>query len=94
MYHPQLALYSSHPKRNDLSIIAPTTPHSAHPDHYHYHFHDRDTKRPPSVHLIPTPLNRTKKSNAFDRRKIPSPAIFICCIFRQVIFPKPYCQGI
>lgn len=34
------------------------------------------------------PYKEQKNPNAFDRRKIPSPAIFICCIFRQVFSPN------
>lgn len=40
-------------------------------------------------HLPIRPFRREKGNNAFDRREIPSPAIFICCIFRQFSSPSP-----
>lgn len=69
--------------------------HCAHPapipTTYHYYLPPRHAAR--NDHPVYTSyrphqtVQRAKKiPNAFDRRKIPSPAVFICCIFRQVFF--------
>lgn len=89
MCDPRLAPYSSQPKRNDLSITALTPPQSRPlitTIYLHDMQHETTTQCTPHIDPIKPFKEQKKIPNAFDRRKIPSPAVFICCIFRQVFF--------
>lgn len=67
MYHPRLAPYSSHPKRNDLSTTALTPPPIR--TTYHYYLPTRHAARNDhpvySSHLPHQTVQTAKKSQCF-----------------------------
>lgn len=94
MCDPRLAPYSSHPKRNDLSITALTPPQSG-PLITTTYLHDmqHETTTQCTHHIYPNkPFKEQKNPNAFDRRKIPSPAIS-SAVFLDKSFSPPILPG-